>query len=230
MGKLLNRIISKGTLLQVALDFIELNDAIKIMRELIDLNVDIYEAGTPLIKNYGLRNLGILRSIVGSQPILLADTKTVDVGALEAELAYRNSFDAITVLGSSDDEVIKSTLKKAKELDIDVVIDTIGISEHNLARRLEELKTLNVNIVNIHTGIDVQRLRGLRITDRLGVLKDLISSFKSSFKFSVSGGIRPDDIPKILELDVSIIVIGSAITKSDNPRESTRKALQYLRG
>jgi len=230
MGKLLNRIVSRGTLLQVALDFTELDDTIKIVRELIDLDVDIYEAGTPLIKNCGLRNLGILRSFVGRQSVLLADTKTVDVGALEAELAYKSGFDAITVLGSSDDEVIKLTLEKAKELDIDVVIDTIGISERNLTRRLEELKSLNVSIVNIHTGIDVQRLRGLRITDRLSVLKDLISSFKSNFKFSVSGGIRPDDIPKILELDVSIIVIGSAITKSDNPRESTRKALQYLRG
>lgn len=230
MGKLLDRIMSKGKLLQVALDFTELEDALRIIRNLMDLDVDVYEAGTPLIKNYGLRNLSILRGIVGKQSVLLADTKTADVGALEAELVYRSGFDVMTVLGSSDDEVIKSAIEKARELNIDVVVDTIGMSIKDLERRLEELKTLGVNIINVHTGIDVQRLKGLRVVDRLNMLKDIISSFKNDFKFSISGGIKPDDIPKILELDIHIVIIGSAITKSSNPKESAERALKYLRG
>jgi len=230
MGKLLDRIMSKGKLLQVALDFTELEDALRIIRNLMDLDVDVYEAGTPLIKNYGLRNLSILRGIVGKQSVLLADTKTADVGALEAELVYRSGLDVMTVLGSSDDEVIKSAIEKARELNIDVVVDTIGMSIKDLERRLEELKTLGVNIINVHTGIDVQRLKGLRVVDRLNMLKDIISSFKNDFKFSISGGIKPDDIPKILELDIHIVIIGSAITKSSNPKESAERALKYLRG
>ncbi len=230
MGKLLDRIMSKGRLLQVALDFTELEDALRIIRNLMDLDVDVYEAGTPLIKNYGLRNLSILRGIVGKQSVLLADTKTADVGALEAELVYRSGLDVMTVLGSSDDEVIKSAIEKARELNIDVVVDTIGMSIKDLERRLEELKTLGVNIINVHTGIDVQRLKGLRVVDRLNMLKDMISSFKNDFKFSISGGIKPDDIPKILELDIHIVIIGSAITKSSNPKESAERALKYLRG
>ena len=230
MGKLLDRIMSKGRLLQVALDFTELEDALRIIRNLMDLDVDVYEAGTPLIKNYGLRNLSILRGIVGKQSVLLADTKTADVGALEAELVYRSGLDVMTVLGSSDDEVIKSAIEKARELNIDVVVDTIGMSIKDLERRLEELKTLGVNIINVHTGIDVQRLKGLRVVDRLNMLKDIISSFKNDFKFSISGGIKPDDIPKILELDIHIVIIGSAITKSSNPKESAERALKYLRG
>jgi len=221
--------MSKRRLLQVALDFIEVEDALRIVNDLRDVDVDVIELGTPLIKSYGLRNLNVIKKFVGNK-VILADTKTADACATEAELVYSSGFDALTVLGFSDNEVIKSCIRKSQEFDLDVIVDMIGFSIDKLEDRLRVLVRLGVNIVNIHTGIDVQRLKGKRVIDFLDPIGRIISRFSKDLRFSLSGGIKPEDIPRLKNLDISLIVIGSAITKAENPREQALKAIRFLRG
>jgi len=59
--------------------------------------VDIIEAGTPLIKQEGLRIISILKECF-PEKLILADMKTMDAGGLEAKLAYDAGADLVTVL------------------------------------------------------------------------------------------------------------------------------------
>ncbi|MCX7716177.1 MAG: orotidine 5'-phosphate decarboxylase, partial [Endomicrobia bacterium] len=48
-------------LLQVALDFIDLHRAIKIVKEIVEGGADIIEIGTPLIKSEGVRAISEIK-------------------------------------------------------------------------------------------------------------------------------------------------------------------------
>jgi 3-hexulose-6-phosphate synthase len=213
--------------LQVALDFTSLNAALSVLRQLLDLGVGIFEVGTPLIKSEGIRSVSYVRSLVDPKTFVLADTKTVDVGAVEAEVAIGAGADLVTVLAVADDVVISSALAKARELGGDVVADFIGF-RGDVVRRVKELRNLGVKAINLHVGIDVQRSLGIRAT----FLVDLVREVKREVPevlVSASGGIRAQDIPRLLEMGVDIVVVGGAITRSQNPREEALECLRKLR-
>ena len=230
MGKLLDIINNNSrSLLQVALDFIDLNEALRVLNSITNYELDIIEFGTPLIKVEGLRTLGNIARKLSPNVVKLADTKTADVGDIEVSAAKIFGFDVITVLASADDEVIKEALMKAQEYGMDVVVDTVGMAFDRLSNRIEELLRLGVKIVNIHVGIDVQKKLGVRASDLLKTIKELTRTFGGSIKFSVSGGIKPSEVCKFVDAGASIIVIGSAITRAPNPSQEYLKALNNLK-
>lgn len=225
MGKLLERVLnSRRPLLQVALDFTSIEDMVRTTKILATLPVDIYEVGTPLIKSEGLRTISVLRALIGSNPVILADMKTADVGALEIELAKKAGADASTVLASSDDEVIKSALGAGSKLGVDVVVDTVGV--RNLNESINRLANLGVKCINVHIGIDLQRT-GITARNYTDIIKTLSTEYQD-IAFSISGGIKPKDIETVKGCGAKIVVIGSAITKSSDPYTVTCEILKKL--
>ncbi len=227
MGRLLEKVM-KEPLLQVALDFIRIEDAVSLLRKLMDLPIGIIEVGTPLIKSEGMKAVSIIRSVVGSERILLADMKTADVGEIEARLASESGADAITALGCAEEAVIESCVSECSRLGLDVVIDLIGIKPANIVGRVSELHSIGVRLVNLHVGIDVQKRYGITATSLRGIIRRLSNEFNDLI-ISVSGGIKPKDVRSFIECGARIVVIGSAITRSASPRESAIKALEGLR-
>lgn len=212
--------------LQVALDFTSLGSAIDVLSRIRDLEIGIVEVGTPLIKSEGMRSVSRVKELAGGTPVL-ADTKTVDVGALEAEMALRAGADFMTVIASADDAVIESAARAAWELGGDLVVDFIGF-RGNIVERARELAGIGISSVNIHVGIDVQRSLGLTAVGMRDLVRRL-STEVSGLVVSVSGGIRPEDIPRLLDAGAQIVVVGGAITRSPNPREAAEKCLRKLK-
>ncbi|HDJ51235.1 MAG TPA: Hexulose-6-phosphate synthase [Thermoprotei archaeon] len=225
MGRLLKMVEElRKPLLQLALDFVRVEDALNILRKLQGLEIPVVEVGTPLIKSEGMKAVSIIRSVVPEETIVLADTKTADVGTLEVGIVSDAGGDVATVLASADDEVIKSALEEGARRDIDVVIDTVGVRD--LPSRISELVGFGGRIINIHAGIDVQVLRGVTARTFVETVKKLKTIYPETY-FSISGGIKPRDIEDILSSGASVVVVGSAITRADNPRDVV---LQFLRG
>ncbi len=226
MGDVLKRLNKvRHPLLQVALDFTRLEDALKLAKDLASLGVDVIEVGTPLIKSEGLRAISLIKS-VSPQNIVLADMKTADVGELETEMAWKAGAAASTVLASSDDEVVKSALDKGREVGIDVIVDTVGVRD--VKKRVAEVIKLGANIINIHVGIDVQKLRGLTAADVAANYADLIRDYPQ-VNFSISGGVKLNDSEKLSRLGFKLVIVGSAITKSTNPVDTANSFLKQLR-
>ncbi len=213
-----------GRLLQVALDFTDLASALRIGVAARVGKAVILEAGTPLIKAEGMKSVKILSSLPGD-PVVVADTKTMDTGSLELGLAADHGASVATVLAVAPDETIVEMVKEGERRGVAVMGDLIGYPDPVEGAR--RLRSLGVHVALFHIGIDVQKKLGMTASTRA----ELVARLKNSFDgpIAVAGGIKPGEVERLVDAGADIIIIGSGITKAKAPREAALKALAGLR-
>lgn len=207
----------KTTRLQVALDLLDLKDALAIAEEAIDGGVDILEAGTPLVKSEGMRAVRELKELVKKKKregkvLIAADLKTMDAGFLEAKMAFDAGADIVNVLGCARDETIKGACRAAKELSgipggtKIIAVDLIGVADP--LSRAVECEKLGAGIVLFHTGLDTQVSEGVQFREAETASKRL------NIPIAVAGGIKLETVGKAKESGAGIVIVGAAITAS----------------
>jgi len=198
---------------QVALDVVEVDRAIKIGKLAVDGGVEWVEAGTPLIKAAGL---DVVRRLNRTFPkkTIIADMKTMDVGALEAELAAKAGADIVCVLGAAADATISEAVTAARKHGAKVLVDLIAVADPRA--RAEEVEKLGADYIGVHVGIDQQKL-GI---DPLEQLHRVAGSVK--VPIAVAGGITARTAPELVRHGASIIVVGGAITKAKDVTQAAR--------
>ncbi|AFH42393.1 MULTISPECIES: 3-hexulose-6-phosphate synthase [Fervidicoccus] len=212
--------------LQVAIDVTDLKKALFIVRQVIDLSDKIIiEVGTPLIKSYGMLPVEII-SYLYPEKIILADMKTMDVGYLEANLAFKSGATISTVLGAADNETIQGALKASLEYNKFIQVDLINVKD--LASRAREVAELGVHIVGLHAGIDQQTNKKLRAIDMIELLKEIKNAVEKTSLVSIAGGIKQGELKRFAENGADIIVVGGAITSSEDPREVAKNMLKEI--
>ncbi len=199
--------------LQVALDLVELKRAVEIAREVKDY-VDLIEVGTPLIKSEGMNAVRVMKKEFGDRKIV-ADMKTIDTGALEVEMCAKSGADIVIILALSDNSTIEEAVRSARKYGCEIMADLIN--HPNSVERAEELEDLGVDYVNVHVGIDVQMLG----YDPLELLKEIVKSV--DVPVAVAGGLTPEKASLCASIGADIIIVGSNIVKTVNPRESAKK-------
>ena len=199
--------MSRAPRLQLALDFIDLDRAARLVDELAGL-VDIVEVGTPLIICEGLGAVRRLKERAGATPVL-ADLKIADAGYGEARLAFAAGADLVTVLGLAGDATVSGAVQAAREAGGQIVADLLQVT--NLTARGRALEQLGVDYLAVHTAAD-DHARGADPLDALHRLQGGIS-----LPLFVAGGIGPDTIDPIAALRPDTVVVGGAITQSDDP-------------
>ncbi|ABL88837.1 3-hexulose-6-phosphate synthase [Pyrobaculum islandicum DSM 4184] len=200
--------------LQVALDLTDLRKAIELTRELCNVGLEIVEAGTPLIKLYGLSTVSALKAACPKAEVV-ADLKTADVGALEARLAKEFGADWATVLGATNIETIEDFIKEGRALGLKTAVDLIGLP-NALERAREIMKTVTPDLFIFHVGVDVQRKTGLKFEDLL------YSAYKLKTEgvgVGIAGGITEQEIRFIISSRklVDVIIVGRAIVNDPLP-------------
>ncbi|MCL7412928.1 MAG: bifunctional 5,6,7,8-tetrahydromethanopterin hydro-lyase/3-hexulose-6-phosphate synthase [ANME-2 cluster archaeon] len=100
--------------LQVAIDIPDIEFVKKVLKQLPQSDHLIIEAGTPLIKRYGLN---VVSEIRGARPnaFIVADLKTLDTGNLEARMVADATADAIVISGLAPLSTIEKAIKEAKK-------------------------------------------------------------------------------------------------------------------
>jgi 3-hexulose-6-phosphate synthase len=169
--------------------------------------IDIIEIGTPLIKHEGIELIKKMKRTFPKK-ILLVDLKTMDVGEYESDFCFEAGADIVTVLGVADIDTIKGSIKSAKKNKRKLLVDLINV-ENKLARA-KEISNEGDVYLGIHTGIDQQN-RGespLKHLKELSVLNRLLF---------IAGGINLDNIDEIIAQNPYTIIVGSAISSSQNP-------------
>lgn len=193
--------------LQLALDMIDMDHALEIA-EMTAPFADIIEVGTPLLKYGGIRVIEGIRSRFPDAQIL-ADTKTMDTGAYEADFCFNAGADLITVLGVADLSTIYSAVQCAHKHGKQVVVDMLNVQHMNkVALACEKI---GVDYIGVHTGIDQQRRGGSPLKN----LQELSRTF--SLKIAVAGGINLSTINSIVAENPAIVVVGGAITSAEDP-------------
>ncbi|MFW6304194.1 MAG: 3-hexulose-6-phosphate synthase [Candidatus Saliniplasma sp.] len=200
--------------LQVALDLMNLRRAVNIAKKAVEGGVDWLEAGTPLIKSEGMESVRRLRKEFPDKKIF-ADMKTMDVGGVEVEMAAKAGADIIGILGASDDETIKESLRAARNYDAEILVDLIQVSDK--PKRAKQVCGLGVDYLGVHVGVDAQ-MKGM---DPLELVEEVYSV--STVPIAAAGGITSEDAAKFVEGGAEIIVVGGAITKSKDVSEAARK-------
>ena len=199
-------------LLQVALDLISLEMALKVAEKAWEAGVDILEAGTPLIKSEGMRAVKALKREFPSAT-LVADLKTMDTGRLEFTIAAEAGADVATVLAVAPDSTVEEAVDAGKSLGIVVEADLIGHPDP--LARASQLERLGVELICVHVGVDVQRRLGVRIGDMAGVVEAVKRAFRG--KVAVAGGVNRDSAPLLARAGADIVIVGSAIVKAGDP-------------
>ncbi len=207
-------------ILQVALDLINAHRALQIAKEAVDGGADWVEAGTPLIKSEGME---VVRKLKQSFPekTIVADMKTMDTGAVETEMAAKAGADVVCILGASDDETIKDSLRAARKYGTKVMVDLIGVKDKQ--SRAKEIEKLGADFLCIHVGIDEQ----MRGKQPINILKTLSNEVK--IPIAVAGGLNSETVAEVVKAGASIVIVGGAITKAKNVTEATKiikKAIQ----
>jgi 3-hexulose-6-phosphate synthase/6-phospho-3-hexuloisomerase len=199
--------------LQVALDLVELKRAVEIAKEVAEY-VDWIEVGTPLIKSEGMNAVRVMKKTFGNHGIV-ADMKTIDTGALEVEMCAKSGADVVIILALSNDSTIEEAIRSARKYGCKVMADLIN--HPNPVDRAKELEELGVDYVNVHVGIDVQMLG----YDPIEVLKEVVKEV--SIPVAVAGGLDVDRASLCVSLGAEIVIVGSNIVKTRNPKESAMK-------
>ncbi len=192
--------------MQIALDLIQADVALEIAQRIAS-KVDILEIGTPLLKAVGVRIITDFKAKFPDK-LILADTKTMDVGALEARLAFNAGADMMTVCAAAPLETIQSATSEAQRWHKDVVVDFIGVKDKRT--RALEIVPLSPAYFNLHTAIDVQKTFGKSFRE-LAEFRDF------QIPLVVAGGIAPEDIPELMKYQPAIIVVGSFVTRAKDP-------------
>src|SRR5512139_2555306 len=84
--------------LQVALDLVDMKKVDEVLCGLPENDHLLIEAGTPLIKKFGLGVISAIRKI-RPNAFIIADLKVLDTGNLEARMAADSSADAVVISG-----------------------------------------------------------------------------------------------------------------------------------
>ncbi|KXA90762.1 bifunctional formaldehyde-activating protein/3-hexulose-6-phosphate synthase [candidate division MSBL1 archaeon SCGC-AAA259A05] len=207
--------------LQVAMDKPSLEQQLNVIQELPENDHLIVEAGTPLIKKYGISVVEKLRE-KNDSTFIIADLKTLDTGHLEARMAADAGADGVVVSGLADKNTIEKATREADKCGIYCIVDTLNVS--NPVVLLKELEE-KPHIVELHRGID-QEYAG----EEHSAWGDIptIKELTRENLVAVAGGITKDTIREALESGADIIVVGRAIANSKDPESKTRDFLEAM--
>ena len=205
--------------LQISLDAPSLEGAKKVISQLPGSDRLIIEVGTPLIKRYGTRIIGDLRQ-VAKDAFMVADLKTLDVGKVEADIAYEDTADAVVAAGLAPPETLDAFVHEAKRLGIYAVIDMLNVED--VLEKLKSLKDLP-DIVILHRGIDQESGRTCGL-ERIQMIRKTFPGKK--LLIAVAGGVVPETAKEALAEGADILIVGRYITQSKDIERAVRDFLE----
>jgi bifunctional enzyme Fae/Hps len=205
--------------LQIALDLVNKSDLERILESVPESDKILLEAGTPLIKRFGIE---IVRQIRYFQTFnyQIADLKTLDVGWLEVQIAAEAGADAVVISGLASVETIISSIEEAERKSIDIILDCMNVE--NPIEILEKL-TSKPRIILYHRSIDSEGIAE-HPWDQINITKEK----HPECLIAVAGGLNLETSARAIDNGADIIVIGRAITQAGNIKVAINQFLQLL--
>lgn len=209
--------------LQVAIDIPDIEFVKKVLKQLPQSDHLILEAGTPLIKRYGLNVIEQMRE-ARPNAFIVADLKTLDTGNLEARMVADATADAVVISGLAPMSTIEKAIKEAKKTGIYAYIDML-----NVADPVKVLKELSVkpDVIELHRAIDAEDS-----AHAWGSISEL-KKIHPKLLVAVAGGIGKLEegaarVTDATAAGADIIVVGRAITKAKDVRSVAEIFLEEM--
>lgn len=218
MKKLQTALNHRKKYLQIAFNS-NLEDAKEIIFSLPVSDRIILEAGTPLIKRYGIQAVRQIddwysrylasKGVNDFKSYVVADLKTMDRGEAEVIMAANNGASAVVALGNAPIETLNTFIDACEKYNIDPMIDMMNVE--NPASVLYQLKRVPP-IVVLHRGVDEERMN----REKQIPLFD-IRRVKGSFDImiSIAGGDTIREVQRSIFNDADIVVIWKSIYENN---------------
>ncbi len=209
--------------LQVALDIPNWGHMERVVKELPSNDHLVIEAGTPLIKRYGVDIVAKIKEIK-PDTFVIADLKTLDTGNLEVRMVSDAGADAVVISGLAPLRTMEKAIEEAKKTGIYSSLDML-----NVEKPKEVLKGLRVggmmpDVVELHRAIDVEQEEKHAWSD-IAAIKQI----GGKMLVAVAGGIREENAPEAINGGADIIIVGRGITNSKDVEGVSRRFLRLLK-
>lgn len=196
----------KKKYLQIALNS-TLGEARSIIMQLPVSDRILIEAGTPLIKEYGIDAIRQLYSLwsarVGGQfrPYIVADLKTMDRAEREVRMARVGGASAAVCLGLAPIETVNSFIDECKEQGIDSMVDMMNV-EHPI-KVLRQYRHMP-DVVILHRGVDEEKFNKTKPIPYVQIHK-IRSTYQALI--SMAGGDNIREVQRAIFNDANIVVV-----------------------
>lgn len=213
----------KPVKIQLAIDTLDGAHALELAR-LAAPWVDILEAGTPLIKSVGINIVRLLKAAHPDKTIL-ADLKSSDVGAYEANMAFQAGADIVTTQGITTLATIAEVQREADRWGRRAEVDLTGVA--GPVARTRQLQGVGVSLVLYHRSIDEEVTSGaLWDETACATVKELCSL---GLDVAIAGGIHAGILPLVCAAPLYGIVVGRGITAQPDPAAAAQAIFQRVR-
>jgi len=184
---------------------IAFNSPLEEVREMIlkipDFSNILIEAGTPLIKTYGVKAISHLKAWTNAH--IVADLKCMDRGSTEVEAVALAGASSATCLGLAPIETIKEFIRKCRENNLDSMIDMMSVEFP--FEVLQKLAPDLPNVVVLHRGVD-ENERNKEKQLPLNQIHRVRGSY-NNLLISVAGGEKPREVQSAFFNDANIVVV-----------------------
>jgi len=202
--------------IQLALDRMDIAEAIELTKKVED-SIDWIEVGTSLIKEFGVKSIKEIKQAFPNKQIV-ADIKTIDNARYEFELCFEAGADVATVMGVSPLVTIDTCMEVANRYQKKVMIDLLNTSDE----QKQALRKYNDAIFCEHVSKDQQEELG---SQNQGTKPSNVSGFQ----VAAAGGIKLGSIEDLIKsIHPAVVIIGSAITKAENPSVAAARFKQVI--
>jgi bifunctional enzyme Fae/Hps len=190
--------------LEVAFDIPDWRRVEGIIRALPRKDAIVIEAGTPLIKRYGVE---VCQKIHQIRPdtVVLADLKTLTSGRQEARMAAEATADVVAFAGVAPIEVQEEIIQECHKQGVLPLLDTISL--HDPIPVLRQLR-VKPDIVELHRAIDLELTGAGYQWGNIPEIKEVIGGGL----VAVAGGIKVPKVKEAMASGADILVVGRAIT------------------
>lgn len=211
--------------LQIALDITSQSAIEHVLKEIPHSDTLIFEAGTPYIKEFGVRGLSEIRKH-RPNAFLIADLKTLDVGKVEVDQAYNQGADAVVVSGLATKETINNVVYEAHRMGIYAYVDMMNVEDpKTVLRDLSDAP----DVVILHRNVDTGQGKENQSEDaRWKLIKEIKNEVSKKILFAVAGGINPKTAREALINGADILIVGRYITQSKDIERSAREFISLL--
>ncbi|MEK6977853.1 MAG: orotidine 5'-phosphate decarboxylase / HUMPS family protein [Candidatus Hydrothermarchaeota archaeon] len=206
--------------LEVAIDVPDWRRVEGIIRALPDHEAVVIEAGTPLVKRYGVEVCEKIHQL-RPESLVLADLKTLSSGRMEARMAGEAgadvaSFAGVAPLGTQDEFI-----ETCHEVGILALLDTINL--HNPLPVLNKLK-VKPDVVELHRAIDLELTDAAHQWGNIPAIRKAIGGGP----VAVAGGIRLPKVKEAMASGAEILVVGRAITVAKDVHSAAAAFLREM--
>lgn len=209
--------------LQLAMDTLDGDEAMRLAAAVAPY-AEIIEAGTPLIKSVGIN---IVRQLRAAHPgkIILADLKSSDVGAYEANMAFTAGADIVTTQGITTLATIREVQREADKWKRRAEVDMTGVKDP--IARAKEVKESGVSLVLYHRSIDEELTQGAQWDERaVNTVREMCAL---GLDVAIAGGVNYDILPLLSGVPIYGVVIGRGITAQPDPAQTAEKIARRMR-